>query len=641
MKPISTSFTRRKAFRLAGTAAAVAVSTAGSLHGQGPAATEHPVEVRCGELTFTFVPQLGFVRHVRWNGVEILDGIYAAVRDSVWGTVPARISNVIVQTEAEEFKIVFEANCQQGGIDFQWNGSITGAPQQLTFTMDGVAKSTFQKNRIGFCILHPLSAVGKACKAIRADKRQEIAAVLPRAISPHQPFVNLAGFHHEFYPGFWAELDFVGDVFEMEDHRNWTDGNFKTYCTPLSKPYPVTVQAGEKIGQAVVLKLRGKPNPLPQRYKRPTAVVVSQGRTDSLLTVPGVGFGYAPGMSAGQAAALLALRPAHIRMDLRASTVDGLPQQASNGLPVEAAVTLEASREEEQLAAVAKAIAGKGWKVARWLVFHEGTQATDGKWIELARKHLKGAPVGGGTDQYFTELNRNRPATPDYADLAAYSFNPQVHAFDDESLMENLLPQSDTVRTARDFWQKPLAVTPITLRPRYNPQAKVRKGSEPDPRQATLFGAAWVMGSLAQMLASGANSVTYFETHGPAGVVGNPMYQAFAAVAGFTKCGAMQVSEPNLVAALHLAGGRLDRLVLVNLTASLQRARLDKAFAGSEWRIRMLDEESLSTATADPLGFLKDSDWRIASASRREVALLPYATAVLTRDVPPAAGTTR
>jgi hypothetical protein len=142
------------------------------------------------------------------------------------------------------------------------------------------------------------------------------------------------------------------------------------------------------------------------------------------------------------------------------------------------------------------------------------------------------------------------------------------------------------------------------------------------------------------MMASSANSVTYFESHGPAGVVGNPMYQAFAAVAGFTKFGEVKASEPATVAALYLSSGRQDRLVLVNLTASLQRARLDGVFAGKEWRIRMLDEESLAGATADPLGFLKEFDWRVVGGSRRELALLPYATAVLTRDVPPA-GTTR
>ena len=610
----------------------MAAAAATGVQGQGPAATEYPVDIRCGELTFTFVPQLGFVRHVRWNGVEILNGIYAAVRDSVWGTVPARISNVIVQTEAEEFKIVFEANCQQGGIDFTWNGSITGAPQQLTFTMDGTAKTTFEKNRIGFCVLHPLSAVGKPCKALPADKRTEIAGTLPRAIAPQQPFVNLSGFHHEFYPGFWAELEFVGDIFEMEDHRNWTDGNFKTYCTPLSKPFPVTVKAGEKIGQAVVLKLRGKPNPLPQRYKRPSAIQVSMGEDATPRPLPAIGFGYAPGITPELLAQLQALRPAHIRMDLRASNIEAM--QAIAGIPVEAAVTLEASREEEQLAAIAKAAAGKGWKVARWLVFHETSQATDAKWIELARKHLKGAPIGGGTDQYFTELNRNRPAAPSYADLAAYSINPQVHAFDDESLMENLLPQRDTVWTARQFWTKPLAVTPVTLKPRYNPQAKVRTAPKPDPRQGTLFGAAWAMGSLAQLLASSANSVTCFETHGPAGVAGNPMYQAFAAVAGFRHWKAVAVSDPSSLSALSLESPMASRLILTNLTPVLQRVKLEKPLSSAAWRTRILDEESLSTAAARPAAFLNDNDWTFAGGGRREFALLPYATIVLTRNAP-------
>ena len=27
-------------------------------------------------------------------------------------------------------------------------------------------------------------------------------------------------------------FDFEGDLWETEDHRNWTDANFKTYSTP-------------------------------------------------------------------------------------------------------------------------------------------------------------------------------------------------------------------------------------------------------------------------------------------------------------------------------------------------------------------------------------------------------------------------
>ena len=48
-----------------------------------------------------------------------------------------------------------------------------------------------------------------------------------------------------------------GDTFEMEDHRNWTDANFKTYCTPLAKPYPVRVESGTTIQQTVTVTLKG------------------------------------------------------------------------------------------------------------------------------------------------------------------------------------------------------------------------------------------------------------------------------------------------------------------------------------------------------------------------------------------------
>ena len=43
-----------------------------------------------------------------------------------------------------------------------------------------------------------------------------------------------------FADGLRAE---AGDVFEIEDQRNWTDGSFKTYSTPLSLPFPVPVEA--------------------------------------------------------------------------------------------------------------------------------------------------------------------------------------------------------------------------------------------------------------------------------------------------------------------------------------------------------------------------------------------------------------
>ena len=48
----------------------------------------------------------------------------------------------------------------------------------------------------------------------------------------------------------------------MEDQRNWTDASFKTYCTPLARPFPVPVQAGDRVDQRVALTVNcdGLPN---------------------------------------------------------------------------------------------------------------------------------------------------------------------------------------------------------------------------------------------------------------------------------------------------------------------------------------------------------------------------------------------
>ena len=46
-----------------------------------------------------------------------------------------------------------------------------------------------------------------------------------------------------------------GDMFEMEDQRNWADASYKTYCRPLSQPFPYTLKKGQKVRQAVTVEV--------------------------------------------------------------------------------------------------------------------------------------------------------------------------------------------------------------------------------------------------------------------------------------------------------------------------------------------------------------------------------------------------
>jgi hypothetical protein len=59
--------------------------------------------------------------------------------------------------------------------------------------------------------------------------------------------------------------------------------------------------------------------------------------------------------------------------------------------------------------------------------------------------------VGGGTNIYFTELNRFRPPV-ELLEFVTWSMNPQVHAFDDLSLVETLETQATTVESAQSFF---------------------------------------------------------------------------------------------------------------------------------------------------------------------------------------------
>ena len=68
-----------------------------------------------------------------------------------------------------------------------------------------------------------------------------------------------------------------------------------------------------------------------------------------------------------------------------------------------------------------------------WYVFSEHDKVTPDDWAPRAREALgerySGVALGGGTDLYFAELNRE-PPDPSMFDVLNFSMNPQVHAFD-------------------------------------------------------------------------------------------------------------------------------------------------------------------------------------------------------------------
>ena len=590
-------------------------------------APKAPIELMAGPWSALFEPDLGFLRFIKFNGAEVLRGIYVAVRDKSWGTVAPKVSNLVMEKTSDRFMVTFDVLCAEGDIDFRWKGRITGeAPGILRFEFAGKARTPFMKNRIGFAVLHPLEGCVGQKAVLEKSGGQTETGTFPSLVSPAQPFVDLRAITHTVAPGVQAEVRFEGDTFETEDHRNWTDGNFKTYCTPLALPFPVQVRQGDLIEQSVTVKIVAE-QMQPAVTGASKEILFTNGSSKTKL--PSIGLGYSPSMPA-----LGALNAAHLRVDLKLNDAvypELLRRAAASATANRASLELAlfvSNDAEAELKPLAKSTAGL--RVARYLVFHNDEPATGEKWLRIARQHLKGAPVGGGTNQYFAELNRARPVL-ETIDLAAYSINPQVHAFDNLSLVENLSSQGDTVRSARQFLgTKPIAISPVTLRPRFNQVSK--QPTSPDPRMSSLFGAAWTLGSIKYLSEASAASVTYYEAFGKAGVMTSPdavfpIYHVLADVSEFAGGEVTEgaSSDKFKAAGLSLSKGSKRCCIAANFSAEVQVVRWSKAGMGGRVRVKSLDEHSYADATGKPKEWRARPGRLVEMGQDLEITLLPYA----------------
>jgi hypothetical protein len=304
--------------------------------------------------------------------------------------------------------------------------------------------------------------------------------------------------------------------------------------------------------------------------------------------------------------------------------------------------------------------------VDRWLIYPSPEKFLGGSQTAevLAAAHRRldglypGARTAAGTDTDFIFLQRTVPPL-DQVDLLTFSINPQVHAFDNASLAETLATQATAVQSALGLAHgKPVMVSPITLKMRYNAYATTAPVPTPpgelpanvDVRQMSLFGAGWTLGSIAAMAAAGADSATYYATEGWNGVMersaGSPVpdkffsvpgglfpaYHVFAAVAPFADAGVLPSRSSDLlrVTGLALAQGDRRRVLLANLTLQPQAVRLSGLSGVAT--VQMLDERNAEAAMHDAAVFASGG----VAASLQDgvvmINLLPYAVAMIDGD---------
>jgi hypothetical protein len=590
--------------------------------------------LRAGCLSLVY--ENGNLRKIGIGKTEILRMIYPAIRDKDWLTIKPLITQEIVEVKKDSFKIRYVCNYLSGEINFTAEYFIEGrSDNSISFRFSGIALNTFKKNRIGFCILHPIKRLaGNECAIVHSNNESE-KLKFPLTISPHQPFTDIVSMRWTS-EGYKFNLDFWGDVFETEDQRNWTDSSYKTYCTPLSLPFPVEVQKGNTISQRIEFKAEAETKAeaeaevgeilltfYPEKRNKVPAIGICRSTRPEPLTNSEIGIIRTLGFD-------------HYRVDLYLFSTDwqsvaniSVSESKKLRYPLEFALFFDDDF-ECQAAQFISWIKNKNINIKLINLFHKSSKTTPDSIIKiispLFKNAIPGVMIGCGTNSNFAQLNRNRPES-DIFDNLTYSIHPQEHASDNITLIENLEGQGYSVESAKHFSKgKGIWVSPVTVQRRFNankenfeqPLINNLLPAQVDSRLMSLFGASWAAASIKYLSENGSKGISYFETVGERGIFQGdypsrwpedfrtvkgmifPVYHLFKFVLGNKAFEVIktQSSDPLKMDILTLSNGSDLKIILMNFTSKTQSILLSDL--DGKFHMKQLNAGNFAEAASDP-----------------------------------------
>ncbi|MBX5156428.1 hypothetical protein HJB89_04680 [Rhizobium sp. NZLR8] len=603
--------------------------TADSFQLYGTRAQERPpVRLTAGKLTVDLAD--GNLRTICYDGVEVLRAISYLVRDRDWGTYGPEIADLRIEQDDDRFEVGYQARCKGPDetrlvIDVR----IVGRADRLDFEAEAEATSEtgFETNRCGFCILHPIVGVAGSAATVEHVDGRIVETRFPDVIEPWQPFQDMRAISHEVVPGVAAECRMEGDIFEMEDQRNWSDASYKTYVRPLALPWPYRIFANQPVRQKTSLMISDASR----------SAAVSAGTSSDVIrlelgtrtgTMPDIGVVVTPQeadatLSARSLLSEIAPRELVFHFDANAGHgAEALQKFAAIAAAHRGRTTLEIalackSSPSSEAAEIARQMQRADFEPEAILISPSvDRQSTPpgSKWPDCppleeiyaaARAAFPGTRIGGGMLSYFTELNRKRVPSGEI-DFVSHCTNPIVHAADDLSVMQTLEALPFITRSVRAVYgDKPYRIGPSTIPMRQNPYGS-RTMDNPaggripmanrDPRHNGRFAEAFALGYAIRVLDADLECLTLSALTGPFGLIAGPdepveqggrrplfnTVRTLSALAGasWQECVSSSPSEVLSFMARDAAGARI---FVVNLTS--EERRVDGGALDKELRL--------------------------------------------------------
>ncbi len=468
-------------------------------------------EIAVGPVSARLERSGAALRDIRVNGELAVSGLSFVARDADWGTLPLDGNPRVVTTQdGVVIRSGGDAHHPHGTLSWEVEFRVTVLDVEATVTV--TTQSGFLTNRTGLVVLHAYASCRGQEATITHPDQSRTQGRFPRAVSPHQPFLDIAGLAYQTAGGSHLHLAFEGEIFETEDQRNWTDASYKTYSRPLSAPFPYRINPGETVQQRIRIDFTAGPA---ARTGSPRAAV------SEVSPLPRLGVGqpaWRPVATGAVSRALEGLGLGYVALEIDPERDGWAASVRAHTANLATPLRLDCRKTAPPgaiLAGLREAL--DGVEPAMLTLWDADDEA-----IADARRIFPQSRVGSGTGAFFAEFNRGM--LPIGADYLTWSSNPTVHAQDDDTIGESIEPLIDIVATAKEKApSQELSVGPLTLAMRFNPNATSPEGrrSEPpaDSRQYSVLAASWLLGTVSGLLDPMVTDVTAFEVAGQRGVI--------------------------------------------------------------------------------------------------------------------------
>jgi D-apionolactonase len=620
-----------------------------------------PLRLTAGPLSVQITD--GAVRGLCWYDIEVIRAIDCPVRDHKWATCAFTVSRKMLKAGALDFEFQCDRRIADGHIlsSLVFTGSSTGL---FCASMELTAEHDFYTNRAGFTVLHPLKGLtGSPLEVIHSDGSAETID-FPLLISPTQVACDISGLSY-VSQRMQTSIEFQGEIFEMEDQRNWGDASYKTYCRPLALPVPYLLPAGTTLKQKIEVRISG------DRLIR--AAGSSRAAQEDLHlrlmaeNVPTVAIALEPPVALDeneiQVVRSCDLRILQVRVhrgNLECALQEARELVGRGNAEIQLEIVVpEGCPADPWLVEIADRCRRLSLAISRVIALPEpylrSYQPTD-CWPKAptprdaciaARRAFPDARIGGGVLTNFTEFNRCRPDVSS-CDYVSHGFTALVHAADDRSVVESLEGMSHVFASARalagagDYCLGLVSIgmrcNPYGTDVAPNPEQTRVPMARIDPRQRGLFAAAWAVGAVAATEGHRILSLALATPVGPFGIVYRPadwsqsiyedlgttsVYPLFHVFRALSRiAGAQRVSVSADLLDLKIVAAEMgeERLLLVsNLSAETHTVKLPHP-----GMVRKLDWHTFAAAITDP-------DWLMTSESefRADVALDAFSIAFI------------